>query len=283
MHGNRPLPMLIDAHTHLDLVAERGIPVPDALRHAREGGVTHIITASNNPADAAWAVEAAGKWRGVSATVGWHPMEDHVPDSEELEALRKLAAQEHAVAIGEVGLDYYFRPGYHETPKDVQQASLEIMLALAHELDLPVVIHARDAQQDILAMLRNSGTKRVLFHCFQGDVAHARACLEEGYLISFSGIVTFRTAAELQEVAKFVPGGTFTIETDAPFLTPVPYRGSTNEPVHVRETAAFLAACRNTTPEAIALDATATAAQFFQLPPSDAIGEDGHLERSHHD
>ncbi len=275
--------MLIDAHTHLDLVADRGIPVPDALRHAREGGVAHIVTASNEPSDAAWAVEAAGRWRGVSATVGWHPVQDHVPDDDECAVLRELAQHDHVVAVGEIGLDYYFRPGYHETPKAIQQASFETMLGIATEINLPVVIHARDAQDDILAILAHAKTENVLFHCFQGNVSHARRCLDRGYLISFSGIVTFKTAVELQEVARYVPDGMFTVETDAPFLTPVPFRGTTNEPLHVGDTAAFVAAVRNSTPEAVAAMSAHAASRFFRINADDIIGTDTEMERIHHD
>jgi TatD DNase family protein len=158
-----------------------------------------------------------------------------------VELVRSAVALHGAVAVGEIGLDYH----YDFSPREVQREVFRRQVALAAELNLPVVIHTREATDDTFAILRESGTRvRGVFHCFTGDTAMARSALDLGFFISFAGILTFPRATELRDVAKFVPAGSLLVETDAPYLAPVPSRGKRNEPAFVVRTVEVLAELR---------------------------------------
>jgi len=160
--------------------------------------------------------------------------------AEAVECLREAAARERAVAIGEIGLDYH----YDFSPRDVQRDIFEAQLGVARDLARPIVIHTREATDDTFAILRNHPGVRGVFHCFTGDAAMARAALDIGFYISLAGIVTFPKAVELKEVGKLVPDDRLLVETDSPYLAPVPHRGKRNEPAFVARVVEALAALR---------------------------------------
>jgi TatD DNase family protein len=210
--------------------------------------------------------------RGVFFTVGWHPHEKQAPGAAQLRALDELVRHPRAVAVGEIGLDQYWRPGYHEVPMDVQQRSLRAMLELAVEHDKPVVIHDRDAHSEVLAALDAVPGVRGVMHCFSGDAAFAAECTARGFACSFAGTVTFPKSEDIQAAAASIAAEWLVLETDAPFLTPVPFRGRTNQPGYVGATCAAVARLRGSDPATLAQTATANTRRLFALP--DAAGGD---------
>jgi len=172
------------------------------------------------------------------------------------------------VAVGEIGVDLYFRPGYHDTPLDEQQRSMHIMLELAEAHGKPVVVHDRDAHREVLALIREHPRVRGVMHCFSGDAAFAKECVAAGYVISFSGILTFARSEAQQGAAASLGAGDFVVETDSPFLAPVPHRGHPNLPGYVAATAARVAGLRGVDDTVVRAQTTATARRLFGLPGS---------------
>ena len=238
---------MIDSHCHL---ADQAFE-PDlepAIARAREAGVDAalcILSAGDEPeAQRARTVRAA--WDGVRFATGVHPhsagtFAGRVGDAAVV--TRTHAAAFDAVAIGEIGLDYH----YDFAPRDVQREVFARQLALARELDRPVIIHTREATDDTFAILAESGGARGVFHCFTGDAAMARRALDIGFYLSFAGIVSFPKAESLRDAARIVPEDRLLIETDSPYLAPVPYRGKRNEPAYVARVLDALAAARGET------------------------------------
>jgi len=249
-----PLPPgveLIDSHCHLDehrFAADRGAVV----ERAHAAGVTRMVTigASDGMQANHDAVELAQRYGGVYATVGIYPHAASLVSDGVITAIRDLAQAPRVVAIGETGLDYY----YDNSPRPTQQQAFRRFIALARELQLPLVVHLRDAYDDALRIMREEGAADIggVIHCFSGDRVVARAFLDLGFDVSFSGIVTFKNADELRAVARMVPADRFLIETDAPFLTPVPHRGKRNEPAFVTFTAKAIADARGVPIEVVA-------------------------------
>lgn len=196
------------------------------------------------------AVELAQMYDFVYATVGVHPHDVMTLKEDDYRTLEKLAINPKVVAYGEIGLDYY----YMHSPKDLQQKHFRAQIRLAKRLALPLVIHTREAPEDTLNILQEERADEVggVFHCYTGDLPTARKAISLNFLISFSGILTFPKATELQAVAQQIPMEHLLIETDSPYLTPVPYRGKRNEPSHVRYVAEKLAQLKNLSFEEIA-------------------------------
>jgi len=228
---------LFDSHCH---VHDERMPggVDGAVDAAREAGVTTMVTVGCDRATSLAAIEAAARHPDVWATVGLHPHEAiHTVDT-----ITDLFDRPDIVAVGEAGLDYY----YEHSPKAEQAAAFAAQIGLANDLDLPLVIHTRDAWAETFDILDAEGTpERTIFHCFTGGPDDARACLDRGAYVSFSGIVTFKSATDVQAAARIVPQDRMLIETDAPYLAPVPHRGKTNQPAWVAHTAQFLADLRD--------------------------------------
>jgi TatD DNase family protein len=261
---------LVDSHCHLLLLDERGM-LDESLAGAIEHGVEQIVTVGISLDDSDGNRGIAEQHPGVFFTVGWHPHEKHAPDAAQLRALAELAQHPRAVAVGEVGLDQYWRPGYHEVPIEVQRRSLRAMLELAVEHDKPVVIHDRDAHDEVLAALDDVPGVRGVMHCFSGDAAFAAECTARGLLCSFAGTVTFPKSEGIQAAAASVGDEWLVVETDAPFLAPVPYRGRTNQPAYVAATCAAVARLRNVDAAALARTATTNARRLFALPGGDLL------------
>ena len=243
--------MFVDSHCHLDrldLAPYEG-DLAAAINAAKDRGVERMLCIGVDMTNAQTVVDIARQYEGISASVGVHPMDvnDQLVDIDEL---RTLALAPEVVAIGETGLDYY----YSKDSAEIQRESFALHLQLSSELKKPVIIHTRDAREDTLSIIRQHGDRSVagVLHCFTESWEMASKALDENYYISFSGIVTFNNAAALREVAKKVPLDRILIETDSPYLAPIPHRGKKNEPKYVVEVAQCIAQLRGLTVEEVA-------------------------------
>ena len=259
-----PLPhRVVDNHCHLDIADGEWLETADALRLSASVGVPRIVQIGCDVPGARWAVEAAAEHDALVAGVALHPNEaPRVPDLDEAMAeIERLAgAHDKVRAVGETGLDY-FRTG--EDGVAVQQESFRRHIDLAKRLDKTLVIHDRDAHDDVLRILDEEGVPdRTVMHCFSGDLDFARACLDRGCWLSFAGTVTFKNAAYLRTALAVVPQDRLLVETDAPFLTPTPYRGRPNASYLVPVTVRAMAEVRGEDLEAlcVAIDANTEAA-----------------------
>jgi TatD DNase family protein len=226
-----------DSHCH---VHDERMPggTAAAVRAARDADVDTMVTVGCDRATSLAAIAAAEAHEGVWATVGLHPHDA----SQGVDTIVDLFDHPGVVAVGEAGLDYY----YDHSPRDVQRIVFAEQIALAHRLELPLVIHTRDAWDDTFDILAAEGApERTVFHCFTGGPDEARRCLDTGAAVSFSGIVTFKGAPDVQDAARLVPLDRLLIETDAPYLAPVPHRGRTNQPAWVADVARFVADLRD--------------------------------------
>jgi TatD DNase family protein len=232
--------MVIDTHAHLEMEAFDG-DREAVLERAAAAGLTAIITVGTTLPDCEKAVALARQYPPVYAAVGIHPHEVKGIDASTYDMLRFLSREKKVVAIGEIGLDFF----YDLSPRDVQLRRFKEQLDLAEELNMPVIIHDRDAHAETLGILRpRKGRLRGALHCFSGDAAMARECIALGFHLSVAGPVTYRKADQLREVARGIPPERLLIETDAPYLSPQPHRGKRNEPAYVVETARRLAEIR---------------------------------------
>ncbi len=259
-----PLPgVVIDAHTHLDACgAIDPAGVRAALDRAAAVGVAAVVTVADDMAAARWVVQAASWDDRVFAAVALHPTRTATMTDADRAELERLVAQPRVVAVGETGLDYY----WDYSPPEAQQEAYRWHIDLAKRVGKPLMIHDRDAHDDVLAMLQQEGPPQtVVLHCFSGDAALAQICVDAGYVLSFSGTVTFRNARALREAAVLVPDGQLLVETDAPFLTPHPHRGKGNEPVNLPYTVRDLAALRGQDVAELAASSSATAERVFGL------------------
>jgi TatD DNase family protein len=254
--------LLVDSHCHLDRLdyPNKHADIADAVAKATARGVSHLLCVSVTLEQFPGMLEKIAPFPQVFASCGVHPLDQESPWSPEL--LRQLAAEPRVVAIGETGLDYF----YHPEHKLVQQQAFREHIRVARELNKPLIIHTRDAQQDTLSILKEEGAEAIggVLHCFTEDWAMAEAAMELGFYISISGIVTFRNADRLREVTRRLPADRLLIETDSPYLAPVPHRGLENEPAYVRDVAEYVAWLRNSTVEEIA---ALTSENFFRLFP----------------
>ncbi len=237
----------IDVHTHLNMLE---IPADQALAEAANHGVSRVITIGTCPDDLPVVLNLAEKFHPrVHCTLGVHPHEAELYSPEIEEFIRSNGGRDEVVAIGETGLDYY----YENAPKEVQQDVFRAQMRLAEELGLPVEIHTRDAEPDTMRILAEfKGRVRGLLHCFTGTWEMAKFGLDHGYHISISGVVTFKNAEALREVVRKIPLEALHVETDAPFLAPVPHRGKKNQPAWVSVTGKFVADLKGVTVEELA-------------------------------
>lgn len=250
---------LFDSHCHLTAEAF-GDDLAAVLGRARDAGVMELVTIASDPEDAERAAEIARATDGAWCTAGLHPHEADRFDPQLTERLRELCARPEVVAIGEAGLDFH----YDNAPRERQCACFEAQLALAAELDLPIVVHSRDADSETIErILAFPGTRGVL-HCFTAGAELLEAGLDAGWMVSFSGIVTFRRFEDA-ELVRRVPDERLLIETDSPYLAPVPHRGRRNEPSFLPATCAAVAAIRGRTPESVAELTRRNALAFYGL------------------
>ena len=253
----------VDAHTHLDACgAKTAEDVREMLDRAQSAGVGRVVTVADDIDSARWAVEAASWDDRVFAAVALHPTRTKDFGDDDRATLEELAAHPRVVAIGETGLDYY----WDYSPPEPQQEAFRWHIDLAKRTGKPLMIHDREAHDDILRILDEEGApEKVVFHCFSGDAEFAKSCVAKGYVLSFAGTATFRNAKSLREAAESVPLEQMLVETDAPFLTPHPFRGRPNQPYCVNYTLRDLAELRGMTVDELAVATTATAERVFGL------------------
>ena len=253
--------MLIDSHCHLDFEA-LAADIPGVLARAEAAGVTGMVTISTHVEKFSTYAAIAERYSNVWCSVGTHP---HHADQElhiTVDELVRLSAHPRCVAIGEAGLDYF----YDNAPREAQATGLRRHIAAARITGLPLVIHSRQADDDMAAILEEEagrGAFPFVLHCFTAGPDLALRALALGGYISFSGILTFKNAKEIQEVASFVPADRYLVETDSPYLAPIPHRGESNEPSYVRHTAEKLAEIRGITLDQVGRESTANFARLF--------------------
>lgn len=258
--------MLIDSHCHLDsdqFDQDREAVIERALA----AGVTHMVAigTGNGPPDLEAGIRLADKYEAFYATIGVHPHDASQATEETFQRLSALATHPKVVAIGEIGLDYH----YDFSPREVQQAVFRKQMQIAADAKKPIVIHTREAWDDTISLVREHWdfTRGGIMHCFSGGPKEAQQALDLGFYLSFGGIVTFPKALEIQEAARMAPVDRILIETDSPYLAPVPKRGKRNEPAYIVETARKLAALRGVSEQEIAESTTANFLRLIDLAP----------------
>ncbi len=257
---------LIDSHCHLHYDYTPKLEV-DLIREAALSGVTHFISVGVDLATTPAIQKISELHPNVYHTVGIHPHDASKVDSNYLQNLETYSHHPKCKAIGEIGLDYY----YNHSPKEVQIQKFKEQLNLALKLNLPVVIHSRDAEEDLLKCLKDyaqklpKGKTAGALHCFTGSTSLGLACIDLGFLISFSGIITFKNADELRKTVRDLPLEKLMVETDSPYLAPMPFRGKKCEPSMVKITAEKIAEIKGTTLEKVAQATTANAKKLFSI------------------
>ncbi|MBN1663391.1 MAG: TatD family hydrolase [Deltaproteobacteria bacterium] len=254
--------MFIDSHAHLEL-EEYDHDRDEVVQRAKDAGVEVIITIGIDLADGRKAVALTERYDGVYAAIGVHPHDAGGIDDKTYAALKDLAKNKKVVAYGEIGLDFY----RNLSAKDIQIRRFGEQLDVAIDLDLPIIIHDRDAHEEIYNMLKPwAGKRRGVIHCFSGDAAMAKRFLDLGFYISIPGPVTFQKASKIQNVVRQVPLASLLIETDAPFLTPDPHRGKRNEPAFVVHTAKKIAEIKGISVEEVGLVTARNTKALFAIP-----------------
>ena len=261
-----PVPT-VDAHAHLEIVtnaAPDSEEVRKVLDNARDAGVDRVVQVGYSAEQSQWCVEAAEHWKGrVLAAVALHPNEAPVVEDLELDwsIIAKLAEHPRVRAIGETGLDYF------RTPPELrkrQQESFKWHIELAKKHKKALVIHDRDSHDDVLSVLLEVGApEKTIFHCFSGDLAMAKICVERGYILSFAGTLTFKNAPQLREAVKIVPAEQLLVETDSPFLAPTPHRGALNTPAQIANIVRAMADERNVSDAELATTLSNNAERIF--------------------
>ena len=251
---------LIDTHTHINYLEK--ITPDESVKNAIENGVDILLVPAASPADIDSVPEFVKKFDNVYGMLGVHPEDAEKWSDDILDKIREYSKSEKIVAIGEIGLDYY----WDKEHKDIQKDIFIKQVKLANELNLPISVHDRDAHKDTFDILKEyNKTSKVVMHCFSGSVEFARECLKEGWYIAIGGVVTFKSAYKMQEVAKAVSLDRLLLETDAPYLTPVPFRGKENQPAYVKYVAEEIAKLRGVTFEELAQATTNNAKMVFNL------------------
>jgi TatD DNase family protein len=255
---------LVDSHAHIQ-GAEFSEDIDGVIQRAKQAGVEKIVVVggAGDLASNQRAVDLARSHGGLFATVGMHPHDAKAVSEVDLAQLRELAKDSKVVAIGETGLDFY----YNHSPREIQIEIFRRFIRMARETELPLIVHDRDAHREIAELLvaEGEGKLRGVIHCFTGDYQAARAFLDLGFYISFSGIVTFKNAAPLREVAQKLPLDRIFVETDSPYLAPVPHRGKRNEPAFVRQVAETIATLKELSLEEVAQATTRNVQALFGI------------------
>jgi TatD DNase family protein len=256
------LPELIDTHAHLDF-PEFADSIPAVIQRALKAGVSTIVTIGIDIDSSRKAAEIAGSCDRIYASAGIHPHASFSPDAGDLRELEKIAANRRVVAIGEIGLDYF----RDRQPHPIQIECMRRQIETAVKIAKPVIFHIRDAWEDFFRIVPEFAPSLppCVMHCFSGDWTVARRCMDLGFYLSIPGVVTFSKAQTLQDVVKRAPLDRLLVETDSPYLAPVPYRGKTNEPAFVLHTAGKIAECRKEPLEQVAAQTTQNARTVFRM------------------
>jgi TatD DNase family protein len=255
--------MLIDSHAHLDM-AQFDRDREEVIDRARLGGVTHIVTIGIDLSSSLKALELANRHEFIFSTVGYHPHRARDMDPPGLQELAVLAGEPKIVAWGEIGLDFF----RNRSPREKQIEAFETQIDMAMDLGLPLIIHDRQAHREVYEILqrKGNGKHKGVIHCFSGDLDLAVAFIGMGFHISVPGTVTYKNAYQVRDVASRIPLESMLVETDAPFLTPVPERGKRNEPLFVTFTAQRIARLRNMDFQEVARQTGENAKRLFKLP-----------------
>lgn len=254
--------MLFDTHVHLN-AEQFNDDLQEVIDRAIAEGVTNMVVVGFDELTINKAIELAEKYDFIHASVGWHPVDAIDMTPEHLEWLKELASHPKVVALGEMGLDYY----WDKSPKEIQKEVFRKQIRLAREVKLPIIIHNRDATADIVEILKeeNAGEVGGIMHCYSGSVETALECIDMNFYISLGGPVTFKNAKKPKEVAESIPLERLLVETDCPYLTPHPYRGKRNEPAYVKLVAEEIAGLKGLTFEEIAEATTQNAKKLFGI------------------
>ncbi len=257
--------MLIDSHAHLEM-KEFNDDRREVIERAQAAGVDFIVTVGTNLQFSLKAVSLAAQYENVYATIGVHPHDVGKIGNKTYDDLKELAGLKKVVAYGEIGLDFF----RNIAPQAQQIEKFGEQLQLARELHLPVIIHDRDAHEQSLAMVKASGIRSGVFHCFSGDYAMAKQCLDWGFYLSVPGVVTFDKSKTIQDVVKKVPLSSLLLETDCPYLTPNPYRGKRNEPAYIVHTVKKVAEIKGLSWEEVAAVTAQNTLNLFhiEVPPN---------------
>jgi len=255
--------LLVDSHCHLDSLDYQALHqnVDDMLAKAQARDVGFMLAVATTLPGFSAMKTLIGERSNVAFSCGVHPL--NLEGGYDYQTLRQLAAGPEVVAMGETGLDYF----YQKDNLELQQESFRQHIRIGRELNKPVIVHTRDAREDTLAILEEEQAQECggVLHCFTEDIATAQRLLDIGFYISFSGIVTFRNAEALRDVARYVPLDRMLIETDSPYLAPVPHRGKENQPAYVRDVAEYLAVVKGVSLETLASATTANFAKLFHI------------------
>ena len=253
---------LFDTHAHLDFPDFKE-DLDEVVARSRDNGVCWILNVGTDIESSSRSVQIARDYERVYATVGVHPHDAKTMADNSLRALKLLAAEQKVVAVGEIGLDYY----RDHSPREKQKEVFRLQISLARELKRPIVVHDREAHDDVYAIIKEERAAEVggVMHCFPGDWEMAKKFINEDFYVSIGGPVTFKNASLLQDVAKKVPQDRLLLETDCPFLTPEPKRGRRNEPAYLRYTAEFVSELRGIPVEELAYWTTNNAMQLFKI------------------
>lgn len=254
--------MLFDTHVHLNVEQFEG-EVAETIERAKEAGVDYMTVVGFDRETIPKAIELAETYDFIYAAVGWHPVDAVDMTDEDLAWIEELADHPRVVALGEMGLDYH----WDKSPKDVQKEVFRRQIHLAKKVNMPIIIHDREAHDDIVDLLEeeNAGEVGGIMHCFGGTVETAKRCMDMNFYISFGGPVTFKNAKLPKEVSREIPMDRLLVETDCPFLAPHPYRGKRNEPAYVKLVAEKIAELKEIPYEELAEQTTKNAKQLFRL------------------
>ena len=233
---------MIDTHSHINMI--EGTPIESVIQNAIENGVDKIIVPSAYPKDIDDVIKLVNRYDNVYGMLGVHPTEVKDWTDDLADKIREYSKNPKIVAIGEIGLDYYWDKSFNDLQKEIFIKQIK----LANELNLPISIHDREAHKDTFDILKeHNKNSKIVMHCFSGSVEFANECIKEGMYIAFGGVVTFKNAVKMKEVAINIPLDRLLLETDAPYLTPVPFRGKENQPAYTKYVAEEIAKLRNIT------------------------------------
>lgn len=251
---------MIDTHTHINCIEE--ISVEDVIKNALDNGVEKLIVPTAYPTDIEVVKELAQKYENVYGLLGVHPSEVKDWNDDLIDKIKEYSKSSKIVGIGEIGLDYYWDKSFNDLQKEVFIKQIK----LANELNFPISVHDREAHKDTFDILTEyNKNSAVVMHCFSGSVEFMKECVKQGWYIAIGGVVTFKKAIKMKEVAKEVPLDKLLLETDAPYLTPVPYRGKTNQPAYVKYVAEEIASIRGISFEEVDEITTQNAKKVFSL------------------
>lgn len=251
---------MIDTHSHINMI--EGTPIESVIQNAIENGVDKIIVPSAYPKDIDDVIKLVNRYDNVYGMLGVHPTEVKDWTDDLADKIREYSKNPKIVAIGEIGLDYYWDKSFNDLQKEIFIKQIK----LANELNLPISIHDREAHKDTFDILKeHNKNSKIVMHCFSGSVEFANECIKEGMYIALGGVVTFKNAVKMKEVAINIPLDRLLLETDAPYLTPVPFRGKENQPAYTKYVAEEIAELRNITVDEINKATTQNTFEVFRI------------------